>query len=157
MKSPLFGRSNLPVRNVMEDAVVLSRYHSLDHVLELMTEKNDKLVVANNDGTLAGVITETNFAFLDTFSKRPGSEEKEVVFLRKEDNAGSKLLRYVMKTNIIAEDVMSHPAVTIGLDKLVSDAVTLMREHHVNSLVVVEKDEIKGIIKRDDILLEVTK
>ena len=157
MKSPVFGRSTIPVRDVMEDAVVLNRYHSLDHVLELMTEKNDKLVVVNNDGTLAGVITETNFAFLDPFSRRPGTEEKNVVFLRKEDHAGNKLFRYVVKTTIIAEDVMSHPAVTISVEKLVSNAVAAMQEHHVNSLVVVEKDEIKGIIKRDDIILEVTK
>ncbi|HUH79224.1 MAG TPA: CBS domain-containing protein [Methanoregula sp.] len=157
MKSPLFGRSTLPVRNVMEDAVVLNRYHSLDHVIDIMTEKNDKLVVVNNDGTLAGVITETNLAFLDPFSRRPGKEEKDVVFLRKEEHAGNKLYRYVVRATVIAEDVMSHPAVTIGPDASVSEAVAAMREYHVNSLVVVEKDEILGIIKRDDIILEVTK
>jgi len=157
MKSPLFGRSTLPVRSVMEDAVVLDRYHSLDHVIEIMTEKNDKLVVVNNDGTLAGVITETNLAFLDPSSRRPGTEEKDVVFLRKEEHAGNKLYRYVLRTTIIAEDVMSHPAVTIGPDAPVSDAVAAMRGHRVNSLVVVGKDEILGIIKRDDIIREVTK
>jgi len=156
MKSPLFGKSTLPVKSVMEDAVVLNRYHSLDHVIDTMTEKNDKLVVVNNDGSLAGVITETNLAFLDPLSKRP-KEKKDVVFLRKEEHAGNKLYRYVLKTTIIAEDVMSRPAVTIGSDAKVSDAVAAMRKHHVNSLVVVGNDEIQGIIKRDDIIREVTK
>ena len=156
MKSPLFGKSTLPVKSVMEDAVVLNRYHSLDHVIDTMTEKNDKLVVVNSDGSLAGVITETNLAFLDPFSKR-SKEKKDVVFLRKEEHAGNKLYRYVLKATIIAEDVMSHPAVTIGSDAKVSEAVAAMREHHVNSLVVVGKDEIQGIIKRDDIIREVTK
>ena len=157
MKSALINGSKVPVSGVMEDAVILSRYHSLDHVIDTMSDENDKLVVVNNDGTIAGVITETNLAFYEPGAGRPGSEEKDVVFLRKEEPAGNKLFRYVLKANIIAEDVMSHPAVTIGPGERVSDAVEKMREHHVNSLVVVEKDNILGIIKRDDIIREVAK
>ena len=157
MKSALFNGSNLPVSGLMEDAIVLSRYHSLDHVIETMSDQNDKLVVVNNDGTIAGVITETNLAFYEPSDGRPGSEKKNVVFLRKEEAAGNKLFRYVMKANIIAEDVMSHPAITIGPGARVSDAVVKMRENHVNSLVVLEKDDILGIIKRDDIIREVAK
>jgi CBS domain-containing protein len=52
---------------------------------------------------------------------------------------------------------MSHPAVTIGRDSQVSEAVAKMRKHHVNSLVVVENNDILGIIKRDDIIREVAK
>ena len=58
---------------------------------------------------------------------------------------------------MIAEDVMSHSVVTIRPHDRLSHAVAFMREHHVNSLVVVEKDDIKGIVKRDDILKEVAK
>ena len=157
MKSALIDGLKTPVGGVMEDAVVLSRYHSLDHVIDMMSEQNDKLVVANNDGTIAGVITETNLAFYEAGAGRPGSEGKNVVFLRKEEHAGNKLFRYVLKANIIAEDVMSHPAVTIGPGERVVDAVAKMREHHVNSLVVVENNDILGIIKRDDIIREVAK
>ena len=157
MKSALIDGSKTPVSGVMEDVVILSRYHSLDHVIDTMSDQNDKLVVVNNDGTIAGVITETNLAFYEPGAGRPGSEEKNVVFLRKEEHAGNKLFRYVLKANIIAEDVMSHPAVTIGPGERVADAVAKMREHHVNSLVVVEKDNIVGIIKRDDIIREVAK
>jgi CBS domain-containing protein len=157
MKSALIGSSKLPVSSVMEDAVILNRYHSLDHVIDTMSDENDKLVVVNNDGTIAGVITETNLAFYEPSDGRPGSAGKNVVFLRKEESAGNKLFRYVLKANIIAEDVMSHPAVTIGPGARVSDAVEKMRENHVNSLVVVENDSILGIIKRDDIIREVAK
>jgi CBS domain-containing protein len=157
MKSALVNGSKLPVRSVMEDAVILSRYHSLDHVIDTMSDQNDKLVVVNNDGTIAGVITETNLAFYEPSDGKNGSLEKNVVFLRKEETAGNKLFRYVMKANIIAEDVMSHPAVTIGPDEWVSDAVAKMRKHHVNSLIVVENNDILGIIKRDDIIREVAK
>ncbi len=79
-----------------------------------MSEQNDKLVVVNNDGTIAGVITETNLAFYEPGDGKSSTEEKDVVFLRKEETAGNKMFRYVLKANIIAEDVMSHPAITIG-------------------------------------------
>ena len=161
LNSTLAGKLKMPVREVMEPAVVLSRYHSLDHVMDTMSEKNDKLVVTNNDGTLAGVITETNLAFFEPFSRRPGSEKKAVTFLRKEETAGIKLNRYVFTASVIAEDVMSHPAITIGPGAKVSEAVAKMREYHVNSLVVVENDDtsgnILGIIKRDNIIQEVAK
>jgi CBS domain-containing protein len=38
---------------------------------------------------------------------------------------------------------------------MVSEAVALMREKNINSLVVMQDDEIRGIIKRDDIIREV--
>lgn len=161
MKSALVAKLKKPVSDVMEPAIILSRYHSLDHVIDTMAEKNDKLVVANNDGTIAGVITETNLAFFEPFSKRPGSEKKAVTFLRKEETAGIKLNRYVFTASVIAEDVMSHPAITVVPGARVSEAVAKMREYHVNSLVVVENNDtsgnIVGIIKRDNIIQEVAK
>jgi len=57
----------------------------------------------------------------------------------------------------VAEDVMTGPVVTIGTENRVGEAVLAMREKHVSSLVVVEGDEIKGILKRDDIIKEVAK
>jgi len=52
---------------------------------------------------------------------------------------------------------MTGPVVTIGTENRVGEAVLAMREKHVSSLVVVEGDEIKGILKRDDIIKEVAK
>ena len=157
MKSALAGKLKRPVSEVMEEAAVLSRYHSLDHVIDSIGENHDKLVVTNNDGTLAGVITETNLAFFEPFSRRPGAEEKEVMFLRKDEAGGVKMNRYVFTASVIAEDVMSHPVITIGPGAVLSEAVAKMKEHHVNSLVVVENSNILGIIKRDNIIQEVAK
>ena len=52
---------------------------------------------------------------------------------------------------------MTGPVVTIGPQARIGEAVLAMREKHVSSLVVVEGDEIKGILKRDDIIKEVAK
>jgi len=155
MKSTLIRGLNCPVADLMEDVATVSRYHSLDHVISVMSERNDKIVVLNNDGTLAGIITETNLVFLEQKSKKPGSETKDVTFLRKETHAGRKSYRYVFEAMVIAEDVMSHPVITIDPGMPVPDAIALMEKHRVNSLVAVEEHMIKGILKRDDIIKEV--
>jgi len=156
MTSRLLKHMGGMVKDVMEDVMIVNRYHSLDHVIDLMNERNDKLIVANNDGTIAGIITETNLAFLEPGAK-PGSEHKDVKFLRKEEPAGIKSYRYVMKVSTIAEDVMTSPVITTGPDVPLADAVEEMEKKHINSLVVVENGSIMGIIKRDDILKEVAK
>jgi CBS domain-containing protein len=157
MTSDLLNHMGGTVRDVMEDVLIVNRYHSLDHIIDLMNERNDKLVVTNNDGTIAGIITETNLAFLEHGAKKPGSEQRDVKFLRKEEHAGLKLYRYVVKVSTIAEDVMSSPVITTEPDALLADAVGVMEKQHINSLVVVENGSIMGIIKRDDIIKEVAK
>ncbi|MFA5346950.1 MAG: CBS domain-containing protein [Methanoregula sp.] len=156
MTSRLLKHMGGTVKDAMEDVMIVNRYHSLDHIIDLMNERNDKLIVANNDGTIAGIITETNLAFLEP-GARPGSEHKDVKFLRKEEPAGLKSHWYVMKVSTIAEDVMTSPVITTGPDVPLADAVEEMENKHINSLVVVENGTIMGIIKRDDILKEVAK
>ncbi len=158
MKSSLIGRLDAKVSDLMEDATMISRYHSLDHIIDLISERYDKLVVVNNDGTLAGVITETNLAFFQ-YGKtdKNGLPEKDVTMLRKGETAGRKYYRHVTDVSAIAEDLMTKPVMTITSDAPLSEAVQIMRDQHVNSVVVVDGNEIKGIVKRDDIIREVAK
>ncbi len=155
MRSALVGRIRGAVGDLMEDVTTVSRYHSLDHVVNLISERNDKLVVINNDGTLAGIITESNLAFFEY----PAGDvlDKDVTMLRKEVPAGRKAYRHVRDVTFIAEDVMSSPVETIGADNLVGEAVARMREQAINSLVVTENNELRGILKRDDIIREVAR
>jgi len=158
LKSSLVGNLKETVSDLMEDAVQISRYHSLDHVIDTMCERNDVLVVVNNDGTLAGIISESNLAFFRYPEGRSnGVPEKEITMLRKDESAGRKHYRDVISLSAIAEDVMSRPVLTIGADAPVKEAVERMREGHVSSLVVVDGSEIKGILKRDDIIQDVAK
>ncbi|GAA5261724.1 CBS domain-containing protein [Methanocalculus sp.] len=142
------------VGDIMEDVLTVSRYHSLNHVIDLIRERNDKILVINNDGTLAGVITESNIAFFDSFDQN-GVPERDIVHLRKEESGGPKNRRHVRQLSGIAEDVMSRPVITINPAESISSAIALMREHHINSIIAEEAGEIKGILKRDDILKEV--
>jgi CBS domain-containing protein len=155
MRSALIGKITTKVEDVMEDVITITRYHSLTHIIDLMQERNDTVVVVNNDGTLAGIITESNLAFFIYVDDKSELPVKDVTMLRKEAHAGRKSFRHVVEMAAIAEDFMSRPVITIAPGASVSEAVALMREKTINSLVVMQDDEIRGIIKRDDIIREV--
>jgi len=157
MKSGLVRNLMCPVKDVMEDVATISRYHSLDHVITVMSERDDKVVVLNNDGTIAGIITETNLAFFDNEHTISRVVKKDVTTRRREQAAGTSGHRLRAVESVIAEDVMTSPVITVPSATLLPDALELMRKNHVNSLVVVDNGAISGIIKRDDIIKEVAK
>jgi len=157
MKSVLVRNLNCPVEDIMEDVATVSRYHSLDHVISVMSERDDKVVVLNNDGTIAGIITETNLAFFNNGKRISGVVKKDVTIGRRERAQGmsGQILRTAAP--VVAEDVMTSPVITIPPKTLLPEALELMEKNHVNSLVVMENGTISGIIKRDDIIKEVAK
>jgi CBS domain-containing protein len=155
MRSAFIASLTTRVEDIMEDVITVSRYHSLTHIIDIMRERNDKVVVVNNDGTLAGIITESNLAFFLYINEKSELPVRDVTRLRKENPAGKKSFRYVVETAAIAEDLMSRPVLTIAPQAPVNEAVAVMREKNINSLIVVEGNEIRGIIKRDDIIREV--
>jgi CBS domain-containing protein len=155
MKSARIGSLSMRVDEMMEDVITVSRYHSLDHVIDLMRERNDKVVVVNNDGSLAGIVTESNLAFFLYTNEKADLPVKDITRLRKEEPGGKKALRYVYETAVVAEDLMSRPVMTIAPGASVMEAVAVMRGQGINSLIVVEDQIIRGIIKRDDIIREV--
>jgi CBS domain-containing protein len=157
MKSAFVRGMNPPVRDVMEDVVTVSRYHSLDHVISVMRERNDKVLVMDDDGEPAGIITETNLAFYEDEPKISGVVGKDVAIMRREKADGARGTSSLMVASVIAEDVMTSPVIMVPATTLLPDAIAMMDRHHVNSLVVMENSTISGIIKRDDIIKEVAK
>ncbi|MDK2974428.1 MAG: hypothetical protein PWP08_799 [Methanofollis sp.] len=148
---------DVPVTALMEEPVTVSRYHSLDHIVDLFSESGGKLIVVNNDGTLAGIITETNLAFFEYANESGEIPEKDIKMLRKETSGGRKSFRYIQEVSAVAEDVMTHPVVTTGPETTAAAAVKMMLDHHINSVVIVRGSEILGIVKRNNILQEVAK
>ena len=157
MKSSLVRNLTSPVRDIMEDVATVSRFHSLDHVITVMSERHDKVVVLNNDGTVAGIITETNLVFFNNGKPGSGVGKKDVTIGRREraDRTSGQGLHSV--ASVVAEDVMTSPVITVPVTSMLPDALELMRKNHINSLVVMENGTISGIIKRDDIIKEVAK
>ena len=157
MKSALVAALPGVAGDVMEDVATVSRYHSLDHVIKVMSGRNDKVVVTESDGTIAGIITETNLAFSDKSPVKSmvvGKDVKRVVQANTQKLGGQVSLS---GEHVTAEDVMTKPVTTITPDCPLTDAIALMGRLHINSLVVMENKTISGILKRDDIIKEVAK
>jgi CBS domain-containing protein len=157
MKSALVRQITYPVGDVMEDVPTVSRYHSLNHVITVMRERNDKVLVTEDDGTPAGIISETNLAFYEDEPKISGVMGKDVTIKRRETADGMREPALMAVASVTAGDVMTSPVLTVPPATPVPDALALMERHHVNSLVVVENGTVTGIIKRDDIIKEVAK
>jgi CBS domain-containing protein len=157
MKSALVRQITWPVGDVMEDVPQVSRYHSINHVISVMRERNDKVLVTEDDGTPAGIISETNLAFYEDEPKISGVMGKDVKIKRRETADGVRGPALMAVASVTAGDVMTSPVLTVPPATTVPDALELMKKHHVNSLVVVENGTVTGIIKRDDIIKEVAK
>ncbi|MDD1683952.1 MAG: CBS domain-containing protein [Methanoregula sp.] len=157
MKSVLVRQLSSPVGDVMEDLPAVSRHHSINHVISVMRERNDKVLVTEDDGTPAGIITETNLAFYDEEPTASGVIGKEVTIRRRETAGGRPGAGLMAVATVTAGDVMTSPVLTVSPQTPVCEALQEMEKHHVNSLVVMENDTVTGIIKRDDIIKEVAK
>jgi CBS domain-containing protein len=157
MKSALVRQITWPVGDVMEDVPAVSRYHSLNHVISVMRERNDKVLVTEDDGTPAGIISETNLAFYEDEPKIAGVMGKDVTIRRRETTGGVRGPALMAVATVTAGDVMTSPVLTVPPATTVPDALLMMEKNHVNSLVVVENGTVTGIIKRDDIIKEVAK
>jgi CBS domain-containing protein len=157
MKSTLVRQITYPVGDVMEDVPIVSRHHSLNHVISVMRERNDKVLVIDDDGTPAGIITETNLAFFEDEPKLSGVMGKDVTIKRREKECGERGPALMAVASVTAGDVMTSPVLTVSPATRIPEALVLMEENHVNSLVVLENGTVTGIIKRDDIIKEVAK
>jgi CBS domain-containing protein len=122
-----------------------------------MRERNDKVLVVEDDGTPAGIISETNLAFYEDEPKIAGVMGKDVTINRRETTDGVRAPALMAVASVTAGDVMTSPVITVSPATPVPDALVLMGKHHVNSLVVMENGTVSGIIKRDDIIKEVAK
>jgi len=158
LRSTSVNSLGLKAGDIMAEAATVNRYHSLDHIISRMSERHEPLVVVNDDGSLAGIVTESNLAFFKyNTDTSTGLPEKDVKMLRKGESGGRKRLRYVVEVHAVAEDIMSRPVITIGKDAPVTEAVELMKKHAINSVVVVDGMNLAGIVKRDDLIREVAK
>jgi CBS domain-containing protein len=157
MKSGLVRALSGTAGDLMEDVATVSRFHSLDHVITVMSERNDKVVVMDNEGTIAGIITETNLAFFDNVQKITGVAGKDVTIKRRERAEGTHSHTLRSAASVIAEDIMTSPVISIPSETPIPEALELMSKNHINSLVIMDKGAISGILKRDDIIKEVAK
>jgi CBS domain-containing protein len=119
------------VRDLMSSPVVtILRNETLEEIAKIMSKNNfGSVVVIGPQKKLLGIITERDIVKRSTAMNRLPSEVK-------------------------AEEVMSHPVITIAPEKDIREAAKLMNGHRIRRLVVMEKEKIVGIITSRDIFDE---
>jgi CBS domain-containing protein len=122
------------IRDIMTTSVVTVRPDASYQVVAAMLREHrvSGLPVTGDDGTVVGVVTETDLLALA---------------------AGRRHRGHLAAGQVTAGDLMSHPAVTVGPDDLVKTAAGLMRKRRLQRLPVVDRDgHLVGIVSRSDVL-----
>jgi CBS domain-containing protein len=136
----------MKVTDVMNrDVVVVSPRMPLKDVARVLVNRHFSGVpVVDDDGKVLGVLSEA-----DILAKERGPGSASSIFGR-----ALELETWGEKHDArVAGDAMTAPAVTIGPQKSVSDAATLMLDRAVNRLPVVDADEkLVGIVTRADLV-----
>ena len=120
----------------------------LTEAMQLMLHNGiSGLPVLDKDGTLVGVITESDFLRLDGGQRSQPPRWIELLFSpehRPRDYASYHVCKVC--------DVMTANPVTIGPDVRLDDAQRLMDAHHIKRLLVVCDGALVGVISRADLL-----
>ena len=125
---------NAYVKDIMTTGVVTVRPDTPHQTVAAMLRQHrvSGFPVADDDGKVVGVVTETDLVALV---------------------AGRRHSRHRAAEQATAGDLMSHPAVTVGPDDPVKTAARLMRKQRLQRLPVVDRDgRLVGIVSRSDVL-----
>jgi CBS domain-containing protein len=106
------------------------------HARRILIDENIARLPVVDDGTLVGVISDTEIAFAFASIKKSFSLGRQKHQL----------------DELHVGDVMRTPAIWTEPNMSASDASKIMMKYHVGFLPVVEKDKIIGIITRTDLL-----
>jgi CBS domain-containing protein len=134
------------VEEVMTSPVVsVTPETPLKRAAALMLEHRISGVAVVSDGSLLGVLSETDILFKErTSPKRDGLVDWVLHY--GEDPPSAKLDART------ARDAMTSPAVTIHPRRSVADAAALLLEVGVDRLPVIDGDELVGIVTRSDLV-----
>jgi CBS domain-containing protein len=125
------------VREVMSSpAVTVTPYTTAQEALRLLDECHiTALPVVDDDGVVVGVVSEA-----DLLALIPDSQQSDPLL-----PVGTAATRRV-------RDLMTRPAVTVGADSQIAEAVELMRSTVIKSLPVVLNRRIVGVVSRSDLV-----
>ncbi len=140
------------VGDIMEKNVpTVNRFHTVNHVVEVIEESGIDRVVVVEDGKPIGIITPSDLSFIYLHDEDTGVRVKEIMFVRKESSASRKRYRHVKLLPVVAEDLMSEDLITTNKEEDAAKAAKTMLENKISSLPVVENEELVGIITKTTI------
>ncbi len=143
----------LTVRDIMQANVVTVGPQSTVRELAatLAEHKISGVPVVDDGGKVVGMVSEADVILQDAGFHFPYYIQflESVIYLQSVAKFEERF-RKAFGTKV--EEVMSKDVVEISPDASVHDAATLMADHKVNRLPVVEQDRLIGIITRGDIV-----
>jgi CBS domain-containing protein len=136
-----------PARSIMTREVQsVAEDLPIQNVAELMARTGVSGVpVVDHENRLVGIISEKDFLF--RISQRQQSFMGLVA-----DCMGSKACPALNVKGRLASDIMSSPAIAVGLDSPLYRIFELLREHEINRVPVSDDEVLCGIVSRDDVL-----
>jgi len=129
--------SKKPVEEIMNQKIItISPDDRIIHARRQMIDEGIARLPVVNNGILIGIISDIDIAFaLEKIKKSfPLGRQKHQL------------------EELLVNDAMTAPAISIESDKTVAEAATIMREHHVGCLPVLKNKKIIGILSRTDLL-----
>lgn len=142
----------MKVREIMtEPVIVIKEDQTLEEAARLMLDKNiGGLPVVDGDGTLVGVITESDFAAKE--HAIPFSRIYAPQLFGKWMSKEGVEKAYEAARRIKVREIMTTAVVTVEEDDFVAEAINRMLDHHVHRLPVVRDGTPVGMISRHDLL-----
>ncbi|MFD6111199.1 CBS domain-containing protein [Streptomyces yangpuensis] len=134
--------SRYTVSDVMtHTAIAIGREASYKEIVELLHEwKVSAVPVLEGEGRVVGVVSEADLL--------PKEE-----FRREEPRLPEQLDKASKAGGVLAEDLMSAPAITIHPDATTAEAARIMAHQHVKRLPVVNRlGMLEGVVSRSDLL-----
>lgn len=139
----------MQVRDVMTDAVVsVERGTKLREVARLLaTHRISGLPIVDEDGACVGVVSEGDLLVKQASHARASRHPLDWIFGEQPDPDETR-----RRAATIAEEAMSSPPIIIGPDRPIREAATLMVNHGVNRLPVIDDGRLVGIVSRADLV-----
>ena len=143
--------SSLPrhrtVADVMTTRVHMASPHTPFKLLVRMLEENriSAVPIVDHRGVPVGVVSESDLLLKERRAELEAGHGPMHLWQRRSDRAKAE--------GVLAEDVMTAPAITVGADTLLTVAARKMQERNVRRLIVVdERGRIAGVVTRSDLL-----
>ena len=146
--------AELKAKDIMTEKVItINKSASIEQLSELLLKNNISGVpVMDDDGSLAGVVTEADIIVKDTSLHFPAYFKllDAIIYLESLNKFKNNLKKH-LATKV--EDIMTEKIRTVSPDTDVSEIADIMLDKRINRLPILDKDaKLVGIVTRADIV-----
>ena len=143
---------DLMTRNILG----VHRHHTIGHVLEEMNVQGQSRALVYEDSNMPiGIVTRSGLTFSEIMGPKDEMETKNIKMTRKDSTAGRKQYRYVKEVPFVAEDIMTSPIFSIGVEEKAVAASRMLVDKSIIGMPVLDKDEVVGYFSADEIIAEI--